>query len=147
MKTTYKKIAAILVGLFNVMFGTYLFLQLLTLVGGMLEAGYREGAGILQFIKVYTGIPLLLLVGIAWLAFIIFIFNFYHKSFEEGTLIKRISIITSLEFYLFSIIIILFQISFPMPLTTMDIILIASGVIIGSVFIYTYKKVGNSNVV
>lgn len=140
MKKPYKKILAFLLGLFNVGLGFFIFLQLLNLVDiRLLKAGYLEGQGAGQFFRVYLGIPLLLILSFAWLGLVIFSFNYYMKGVKNGTLAKRFSIITSIEFYILPLIIIIYQIAFPMPMLTFDWIVLGTGILIGSIFMFFYK--------
>ncbi|MFW5980460.1 MAG: hypothetical protein ACOCRB_00420 [Halanaerobiaceae bacterium] len=141
MKRIYKKISAVILGLFNVALGFFIFLQLLNLVDvRLLKAGYLEGAGGGQFFRVYIGIPLLLLLSFSWLGLVIFSFNYYIKGAKTGNLTKRFSIITSIEFYILPLIIIIYQMAFPMPMLTIDWVVIVGGSLIGSIFMYLYYK-------
>ena len=128
-------------GFFNVGLGFFIFLQLLNLVDmRLLKAGYLEGQGSGQFFRVYIGIPLLLLLAFAWLALVIFSFNYYIKGAKEGSLVERFSIVTSIEFYILPLIIIIYQLAFPFPMMTADWFIIGFGILLGSIFMYFYNK-------
>ena len=141
MKKVYKKALAVVMGIFNVGLGFFIFLQLLNLIDiRMLKAGYLEGQGSGQFFRVYIGIPLLLLLAFAWLGLVIFSFNYYLKGASKGSLLKRFSIITSIEFYILPLLIIIYQLAFPFPMLTADWLIIGVGIIVGTIFMYYYKK-------
>ena len=140
MNKPYKKIAAFLLGVFSSALGFFIFLQVINVVDiRMLKAGYLEGSGSSQFGRVYMGIPLFLVVAIAWIGLVIFCFDYYLKGVKDNNLLKRFSLITAIELYLIPGIILLYQVAFPMNMTSMDWIIVGAGLFLGSLFFYLYS--------
>jgi len=106
----------------------------------MLQAGYREGGGVSQFIRVFTGIPLFLILAIAWMGFFIYTFYYYEKGAEKRNLIKRFLFITGWEILVIPLIVIIYQLILPIPIRTGDILLIGVPFIGGLISIYVSKR-------
>jgi len=112
-------------------------MQLFTLVRTtMLQAGYKEGGGVSQFIRVFTGIPLFLILGIAWMGFFIYTFYYYEKGAEKRNLIKRFLFITGWKILVIPVIVITYQLFLPIPTRALDLVLIAVPFIGGLISIY-----------
>ncbi len=141
MKLVYRKIISFVLTVVTNVLSFFYVMQLFNLVKTtMLQAGYREGEGISQFIRVFTGIPLFLIIGIIWIAFFIYTFNYYEKGAEKRNLIERFLYITGCEILVIPIIVIIYQLLLPIPTGALDIILIAVPFIGGIISIYASKK-------
>ena len=100
MKITFKKITAYLLAVFNIFLSIPIFLQSLTLIDFiLLKAGYLEGTGTIQFIKVFTGILAVFIYAFAFLAFVIFIFKYYNQGNQKNILLSRFLLISTIEIY------------------------------------------------
>lgn len=141
-KNLYQKAGAFILGLINILFGSYLLMNFLSLISELLlRSGYNEGMGAYQFLKVVAGIILLLLIAFLWLSLIVFCIQYYLKHADSRMfLLKYFSLITSLEFYLLSLLVIIIMIITPQPILIYDWILFLFGVTGGSLFIYLYSR-------
>ena len=141
MKLIYRKtisfVLTILTNILSFIFATQIF-NLIKIT--MLQSGYREGGGVPQFIKVFTGIPLFLIVAISWMGFFIYSFYYYEKGAEKRNLIERFLFISGVEILLIPFIILIYQLFLPIPTRISDIFLLAITFIGGVVSIYLSKK-------
>ncbi len=139
MKQLYKNIFAVILGLFNTLLVFYIFIQLYNIIDfNLLKAGYIEGVGVIHFLKVYAGIPLFYILAIGIVGIVIYSFEYYLKGLDE--LIKRFSFITFIEFYLLSIVLIIYQLIFPFEFQLETILLIITSFVLGTCFYYLHKK-------
>lgn len=142
MKLTHRKIISFILTIVSNILSFFFLMQLFTLVKTtMLQAGYREGGGVSQFIRVFTGIPLFLILGIAWMGFFIYTFYYYEKGAEKRNLMKRFLFITGWEILVIPFIVIIYQLLLPIPTRTIDFFLIGLPFIGGLISIYASKKV------
>ncbi|RAK05177.1 hypothetical protein C8C77_13210 [Halanaerobium saccharolyticum] len=141
MKLAYRKIISFVLTIMTNILSFFFLMQLFTLVKTtMLQAGYNEGGGVSQFIRVFTGIPLFLILGIAWMGFFIYTFYYYEKGAEKRNLIKRFLFITGWEILVIPIIVIIYQLFLPIPTRAIDFVLIAVPFIGGLISIYASKN-------
>lgn len=141
MKLTYRKIISFILTIITNILSFFFFMQLFTLIKTtMLQAGYREGGGISQFIKVFTGIPLFLILAITWMGFFIYTFYYYEKGAEKRNLIERFLFITGWEILVIPFIVIIYQLLLPIPTQTADLFLIGVPFVGGLISIYSSKK-------
>ncbi|MFW5979413.1 MAG: hypothetical protein ACOCQZ_01720 [Halanaerobium sp.] len=141
MKLTYRKIISFILTIITNILSFFFLMQLFTLIKTtMLQAGYREGGGVSQFIKVFTGIPLFLIIAIAWMGFFIYTFYYYEKGAEKRNLIKRFLFITGWEILVIPLIVIIYQLILPIPTSSIDIFLITIPLFGGLISIYASKK-------
>jgi len=141
MKLAYRKIISFVLTIVTNILSFFFLMQLFNLVKTtMLQAGYREGGGVSQFIKVFTGIPLFLILGISWMGFFIYTFNYYEKGAEKRNLIERFLFITGCEILVIPLIVIIYQLLLPIPTRAADIFLISVPFIGGLISIYASKK-------
>ncbi len=144
-KITADKILASLLALFNILLGSYIIMQFLTLVGDrLLGAGYRErGGDVLAFYQVILGILMIIVLGAAWVGVFVYCSMEYYraaKNNNKGVLYRRFYLVSSLEFYGLSFLIMSYLLLTPMPFFMWDWIILFSGKIIGTIFIILYVK-------
>jgi len=142
MSYKFKKIGALLMALFNILFGSYIIMQLLSLVSTVfLRAGYLEGSGAFEFVRVVLGIIFLFVLAAVWISLIVYCINQYLKRADsDQSLFQSFSLVTSIEFFLLALMIILYQITFPFQMFTLDWILLLTGIIMGTIFIFLYIR-------
>lgn len=141
MKLIYRKVISFILTIVTNILSFFFLMQLFNLVKTtMLQAGYREGGGVSQFIRVFTGIPLFIILAIAWMGFFIYTFNYYEKGAKKRNLIERFLFITGWEILVIPFIVIIYQLLLPIPTRTADILLIGVPFVGGLISIYASKK-------
>ncbi|MGM0369005.1 MAG: hypothetical protein ACQEP9_01145 [Bacillota bacterium] len=140
MKKIYKRVISFLMWIFSNLSSFLIFMLAINIINfRMLKAGYLDGGGNIQFAKVYFGIPLLILITIFWFGTALFTYDYYNEGVEKGSLIKRFSLVTTIEMYLYPTTIFIYQVAFPIKMLTMDWIILSGGLVLGTISLYIYR--------
>ncbi|AGB41657.1 hypothetical protein Halha_1720 [Halobacteroides halobius DSM 5150] len=140
MKKIYKQLIMFWLWIVSNVIGFVIFMMATNVVNiRMLKSGYLEGAGAIQFTKVYIGIPVFLLLAIVWLGSALFTYHYYDKGVKKDSLVQNFSLVTAVEMYLFPLIILIYQLAFPLEMMLTDWVVVSVGLVIGSISLYFYR--------
>ncbi len=105
----------------------------------MLQAGYLEGAGLSQSVRTMLGIVAVLVLAAGWLTLVLFASEYYRKGIKKGEVLIRFLRITSAQLLAVPVVVVLYQIAFPMGMIFIDWVLFSGGLFLGIAGLFACK--------
>lgn len=142
MKNFLNKVIAGVLAVFSVLLSTLIFLFVLDVINnGLLRAGYLQGTGTIQFIKVFAGIPAFFILAIVWVGSGIYIFHHYFNSQNIRVLVQKFLKVSSIQMLIIPAAIALFLILFKISPRNIDLIVVGIAVFLALICHYIQHRI------